>query len=422
MQMRLYNSLTRRRELFKPLKGNTISMYVCGITPNNATHLGHAFTYVFFDTLIRFLRFKGYSVTYVQNATDVNDSDDVIRQAKESGKTWEEIADMWISHFKTQMTKLNVAEPTHYVKASHVIPKIIEINKVLMEKGFAYENSGNVYFDVSKFKAYGNLCRFTKEQMLVISAERGNNPSDPLKKHPLDFVLWIADKEDPYWESPWPFSPDQDKGRGRPGWHIECSAIVHTYLGEQIDPFGKLRVNGEYYRTIDIHGGGRDLIFPHHESEITQSESYTGKIPYVKTWMHTAMVLYQGEKMSKSLGNLVLVADLLKTYNPFVIRWTLLSHHYRDPWEFREEELVEVDKKIEHIQQVEKSGHIHEETNKNNRYLTRFLAYMEDDLDTPSALKALIQLCERAEKERDCEKKDAMCAALHAGLDILGFK
>lgn len=396
--MKLYNSLTRRKEVFTPLKDNEVSLYVCGITPNNATHLGHAFTYVSFDTLVRFLRFKGYNVTYLQNATDVNDSDDVIKQAKESAKTWEELADTWITHFKEQMVTLHVLEPTYYIKASSAMDQIIAMNTILIEKGFAYEKNGNVYFDVSKTPSYGDLCRFTKEQMLIISKERGNDPEDKRKKNPLDFVLWIHAEQKPHWDSPW--------GHGRPGWHIECSAMIYEYLGAQ----------------IDIHGGGRDLIFPHHESEIAQSENYTGKKPYVKTWMHTAMVLYQGEKMSKSLGNLVIVADLLKKFNPFVIRWTLLSHHYRDPWEFREEELEKIDEKIEKIQQIEKEGHIHEETDKNNIYLAEFMIHMEDDLNTPRALEALIDLSEKAYGEIDADKKNDMCSALHVGLDILGFK
>lgn len=396
--MKLYNSLTRQKEIFSPLQKKEVTLYVCGITPNNATHLGHAFTYVSFDTLIRFLRFQDYNVKYLQNATDINDGDDVIKQAKELGKTWQEVADFWIAHFKTQMQALHVLEPTYYIKASSAIPKIIEINKVLQEKGFAYEKDSNVYFDIQKDPHYGELCKFTREQMVVISKERGNDPDDPRKKHPLDFVLWIKADQDPSWESPW--------GNGRPGWHIECSAMINDYLGDQ----------------IDIHGGGRDLIFPHHESEIAQSENYTDKKPFVKTWMHTAMVLYQGEKMSKSLGNLVLVADLLKKFDPFVIRWTLLSHHYRDPWEFREEELDEIDEKIERIQAIEKAGHIHEETKKNNHHLSPFITAMEDDLHTPKALDTLIELSQKAEKEKDLNTKNDMCAALHAGLEILGFK
>lgn len=396
--MKLYNSLTKQKETFTPKDPKNVTIYVCGITPNNATHLGHAFTYVSFDTLIRFLTFQDYGIKYLQNVTDINDGDDVIKQAKESGKTWTELADMWIAHFKKQMHSLHVLEPTYYIKATSSMQKIIEINTVLIKKEFAYEKDGNVYFDVSRDSSYGELCKFTKDQMITISKDRGNNPNDPKKKNPLDFVLWLHTEEKPYWESPW--------GHGRPGWHIECSAMIHDYLGEQ----------------IDIHGGGRDLIFPHHESEIAQSENYTGKKPYVATWMHTAMVLYQGEKMSKSLGNLVLVEDLLKKYNPFVIRWTLLSHHYRDPWEFREEELSEIEEKIKKIQNIEKAGHVHEETKKNNHYLKHLIEHMEDDLDTPNALTALVTLSEMADKEENTEKKNEMCAALHAGLQILGFK
>lgn len=359
--MIFYDSRTRSKREFKPIAGTDVSLYVCGITPNNATHIGHAFTYVTFDVLVRYLHHKGFSVNYVQNATDINDGDDVIKQAMESGKTWREIADMWIAHFNTQMKALNVAPPTHYVLATSAIKTIITFNESLIKKGNAYEKNGNVYFSVDSFKEYGALSGFTREQMNVISAERGNNPNDPNKKNPLDFVLWIAAPEAPHWESPW--------GPGRPGWHIECSAMIHDYLGEQ----------------IDIHGGGRDLIFPHHESEIAQSESFTGKKPYVNFWMHNAMVIYQGEKMSKSLGNLVLVEDMLNKYSPNAIRWYLLNHHYRHPWEFIEDELAVIEKRIYDLE-AKTNGPDEGEW-------SHIESLMDDDFDTPEVLRYLCNHC-----------------------------
>lgn len=365
MSLELYNSLTRRKEQFNPLEKNKVSLYVCGITPNNAAHLGHAFTYVSFDILVRYLRYKKYHVTYLQNATDINDSDDVIKQAKAAGRTWDEEAQFWIRHFHEQMDQLLVLRPNEYVLATSVIPQIIEIIKKLINKGFAYEKNGSVYFDIHSFKTYGALSKYTNEQMLFISRERGNNPDDPNKKSPLDFVLWFGDEKNPNWESPW--------GRGRPGWHIECSTMIDSILG--------LR--------IDIHGGGRDLIYPHHESEIAQSESASGKSPFVNVWMHTSMVLCEGEKMSKSLGNLVLVSDLLKKYSPFAIRYLLLSHHYRNPWEFEEFDLNQIEMKVTRIKNLLKNTDNNTQDEINVR---KFEEIMEDDLNTPFVLGFIDEL------------------------------
>ena len=374
--LQLYDSLARIKKEFRPYDKSNVLLYVCGITPNNATHLGHAFTYVMFDTLIRYLKHRDYGVTYVQNATDVNDSDDVIKQAKETGKTWTEISRLWIEHFHRQMDTLNVNRPDKYLLASDFIDKIITINEKLIEKGFAYEKNGNVYFDISKFKDYGALSKYANEQMLVISAERGNDPKDSNKKNPLDFVLWIAAEGKPHWKSPW--------GMGRPGWHIECSAMIEGALGER----------------IDIHGGGRDLIFPHHESERAQTESLTGKKPYVQFWMHIGMVMFEGEKMSKSLGNLIIVEDLLKKYSPNQIRWLLLSHHYRHPWEYDEIEFSDqclVFREVTNKLQEENSGD-----------WNKVIAYLEDDFNTPEALRYLATECAGE--------------TLKKGLDLLGFE
>lgn len=355
--MKIFDSKLRVKKEFVPRIDDKVSLYVCGITPNNATHLGHAFTYVAFDILVRVLNDKKYTVTYVQNATDVNDSDDVIKQSKETGQSWSQVADRWINHFKKQMSSLNVLPPTHYVLASDTVADIVEMVGTLVDKKYAYEKNGFVYFDTESFNPFGELSRFNTDQMIAISRERGNNPDDPNKKNPLDFVLWVPAAEEPLWKSPW--------GSGRPGWHIECSAMSMKFLGDQ----------------IDIHGGGRDLIFPHHESEIAQSESATGKVPYVNTWMHAGMVMFEGEKMSKSLGNLILVEDLLKEFTPEAIRYLLLSHHYRHPWEYERGEMEEADGKIENLKKrisLPDEGSMQE-----------VRAYLDDDLDTPALLRYL---------------------------------
>lgn len=383
--LRLYDSLSRSKKEFKPLNDKKVKLYVCGITPNNATHLGHAFTYVSFDALVRYLKHRGYIVEYLQNATDINDSDDVILQARNDGKTWKEEAAYWINHFHTQMDNLNVLPPTNYVLATSVIEKIIELTQKLLRKKCAYEKQGSVYYDISKFKDYGALSRFSSEQMLFVSKERGNNPDDPNKINPLDFVLWLGTPEKPNWSSPW--------GKGRPGWHIECTAMIHTYLGEQ----------------IDIHGGGRDLMYPHHESEIAQSQSCYRKKPFVNTWMHTAMVLYEGEKMSKSLGNLVLVSDLLKKFSPNAIRWMILSHHYREPWEYEEYELAQIEKKMKDIKSSISKPTMNREPITNNS-LKEFESLMDNDLDTPKVLELVEKLV-----------KDGKTARAKQIMKILGF-
>ncbi|MBP6913795.1 MAG: cysteine--tRNA ligase, partial [Candidatus Levybacteria bacterium] len=380
--MRLYNSQSRLKEDFKTIMPNKVLLYVCGITPNNATHLGHAFTYVFFDVLVRYLRHKGFDVNYLQNVTDINDGDDVIAQAQKTGRSWNQEAEYWVDHFHQQMDALNVVHPNQFIFATSIVDKIINTNSELIKKGYAYEKSGNVYFDIDTFPRYGELSRYTKEQMLHISKDRGNNPDDPDKKNPLDFVLWFKSEDDPAWDSPW--------GRGRPGWHIECSTMINNLLGSQ----------------IDIHGGGRDLIYPHHESEIAQSESYTGKVPFVNTWMHTSMVLCEGEKMSKSLGNLVLANDLLKKFSPNAIRWMLLSHHYRSPWEYEEFELKQDEVKVSNI--LKASFRISDNYDLEN--IKKFEHIMDDDLNTPSVLKYIEKLVE------DNKIKEARQI-----LDILGF-
>lgn len=363
--MKLYNSLTKKLDNFEPLNKNKVLMYVCGITPYDTTHLGHAFLYVFFDSVYRYLRFKGYDVNYTQNVTDVDDS--ILEKAAQTNQNWKKLGDFWTDKFLKDLNNLNVLRPTHFVKATNSIDKIVEIVKLLIDRGFAYESNGNVYFEVKKFNKYGSLSGFNREQMLLISSERGGNIKDQSKKDPLDFILWQKSKAmEPSWESSW--------GKGRPGWHIECSAMINQYLGAQ----------------IDIHGGGRDLIFPHHESEIAQSESYTKKKPFVGYWLHSSMVMYQGEKMSKSLGNLVMISELLKKYSGNSIRWLLLSHHYPTPWEFSYDQVQHAKKITEIIEKLVKNSTGVRKVN--NPFTANFEEIVDQDLDFPTALQLLLRL------------------------------
>lgn len=377
-------------------------MYVCGITPYDTTHLGHAFLYVFFDVVSRYLQFKGYDVTYVQNVTDIDD--DILKKAVEEKRDWKELGEFWTKRFLKDLQFLNVQMPTNYVKATDFVTLMIRIIRVLEERGFAYEKNGNVYFDVKKLQDYGKLSHLTKKQMILLSKDRGGNPDDPLKKDPLDFLLWSREARSrsagqkffiykPFWNSPW--------GMGRPGWHIECSAMVQDYLGDQ----------------IDIHGGGRDLIFPHHESEIAQSESFTEKKPFVKQWMHVAMVQYKSEKMSKSLGNLILVSKLKEKYSGNAIRYFLHSHYYRNPWEYFEVELEEADKKIKQIR-TSLQGF-----KKDSDQATIIgQKFFEADFNIPRVLLLLHEIVQKIFSEKEKSKKAKLQNTLFSTLTLLGFR
>ncbi len=359
--MKLYNTLTDTIQTFTSLATKEIKLYVCGITPYDTTHLGHAFTYTIFDVLYRFLEFQGYKVNYTQNVTDIDD--DILKRAKEVEEDWQKLGTFWTNKFLNDMKSLRNIPPTHYVKATETISTIISFIEKLEADGFAYEKNGNVYFSVQKDPEYGKLSKYTRDQMIKLSKERGANPDDPNKHDPLDFILWQKSKNDePFWNSKW--------GKGRPGWHIECSAMAYKYLDKK----------------IDIHGGGSDLRYPHHESEIAQSEQFTGEKPFSQFWMHIGMVEYKGEKMSKSLGNLVMVSDLLKTYSPNTIRYLLLSHHYREPWEFFQDEL---DKADQTMKQLESKIKTNKYTQKEKPNLEEFTNALSEDLNTPKALEII---------------------------------
>jgi L-cysteine:1D-myo-inositol 2-amino-2-deoxy-alpha-D-glucopyranoside ligase len=370
--MKLFNTLTQSLEEFVPLDDKTVRLYVCGITPYDTTHLGHAFTYVSFDTLIRYLEFCGHTVNYVQNVTDIDD--DILRKARELGISWDELGRRETERYLHDMDSLNVRRPDVYARATQETPTMIEIILTLLALGFAYEREGNVYFSVRQDPEFGIMARAIGlsdyESMLTIANERGNFPNDPHKIDPLDFVLWQAQAPgEPSWPSPW--------GPGRPGWHIECSAMSMRYLGPQ----------------IDIHGGGADLAFPHHTCEIAQSEHFTGKAPFSRIWMHTGMVHQDGEKMSKSLGNLTLVSDLLKDFSATAIRVTLLNHHYRYPWECFSEDLQVATETVGLFERVRTLVGTHTDGSDNLLH-GMFVAAMENDLNTPQALLLLRQAAE----------------------------
>nr|HET6903011.1 cysteine--tRNA ligase [Ktedonobacteraceae bacterium] len=370
--MKLFNTLTQSLEEFVPLDDKTVRIYVCGVTPYDTTHLGHAFTYVSFDTLIRYLEFLGYTVNYVQNVTDIDD--DVLRKARELGMAWDELGKRETERYLNDMASLNVRRPNVYARATEEIPMMLEIISTLLTRGYAYESSGSVYFSVKQDPEFGIMARAIGlndyHAMLTIANERGNFPDDSRKKDPLDFVLWQAQAPgEPAWPSPW--------GPGRPGWHIECSAMSMHYLGPQ----------------LDIHGGGADLAFPHHTCEIAQSEHFTEKAPFSRFWMHTGMVFQEGEKMSKSLGNLTLVSDLLKNYSADAIRVVLLNHHYRYPWECFPADLEVAQEIVAHFQQIR--ALVGDEVRGEDTMLRdRFKAAMDNDLNTPQALLLLRQAAE----------------------------
>lgn len=366
--LKLYNTLSQQVEPFKPVR-SAVTVYVCGITPYDTTHLGHAFTYATADILIRYLETQGYEVNYVQNVTDIDD--DILRKAKEVDEDWQVLGNRWTAHFIQDLQALNVRPPDDFPRATDVIPDIISIVQKLVAAGVAYEAGGNVYFEIDAWPEYGKLCKMSRQEMLPIANERGNNPDDPHKRDPLDFVLWQEQSPgEPAWDSPW--------GPGRPGWHIECSTMATRLLGE----------------TIDIHMGGTDLVFPHHESEIAQVEPITGHKPFVRFWLHTAMVHYEEEKMSKSLGNLIMVRDLLETWSPDAVRLYLANHHYRQTWSYDPVKLKEAARMAQKLHQALTAP------NGDQQFLDPGLAHdlftraMNDDLDTPAALVVMNSLAD----------------------------
>ncbi|MCE2855235.1 MAG: cysteine--tRNA ligase [Ilumatobacteraceae bacterium] len=348
MNMRLYD--TSRREVVSFEPGPTVSMYTCGITPYDATHLGHAATFVFYDVLQRRLIDLGHEVRCVRNVTDVDDP--LFAKARELGVHYLDLAAGEEARFNRDMEALDTLPVYSAPRASSAISDIRGFIGMVLDRGYAYAAGGSVYFDVTKFDSFGTVSNYSHQQMIDYARERGGNVDDPHKRHPLDFVLWHPSADDePSWDALW--------GAGRPGWHIECSALALRELGT----------------TIDLHGGGSDLIFPHHECERAQSEAATGQ-PFVKHWMHVAMVFKDGHKMSKSLGNLVFVDKLRESWDPREIRLCIIANHYRREWEWNDERMPEARKRLE-AWQASRGGRDGADV------LDDVRSRLDDDLDTP---------------------------------------
>ncbi len=381
MALKIYNTLTRQKEEFVPLRGDRVTMYVCGPNLYAPSHVGHAFSYVVFDTVKRYLKFRGFQVRHVQNFTDIEDR--IIATAQKENTTIQALAEKYVERFLGEMDALNIQRADVYPRATGVIPAIVEINQGLIEKGYAYTVDGDVYFRVRKDPDYGKLSHRSLDDM-----EAGARIEvDERKEDPMDFALWKKAKPgEPSWESPW--------GPGRPGWHIECSAMNLVENGEQ----------------IDIHGGGQDVIFPHHENEIAQSESYTGKEPFAKYWMHNALLRLSGgedEKMTRHVGNTLWIKDALERHAPDAIRLYLLSTHYRTPLAWTDEDVDAAARGLERLRAAVKdqaplTGPLADNALTPLAHQTRekFIAAMDDDFGTPQAIAALFDLAREINRAR----------------------
>ena len=372
--MKITNTFSGKKEDFIPLVEGEVKMYVCGITPQGEAHIGHAMSYINFDVIRRYLEYRGYKVRHVQNITDIDDK--IINKAAVLGISPVELVTNNIASFIADMDALNILRPHEYPRATQEVPQIITMTQGLVEKGLAYPARGSVYFRVTNLPNYGKLAHRTLDQMMAgARIEPGEE-----KEHPMDFVLWKAAKPgEPSWESPW--------GPGRPGWHIECSAMSLRYLGTQ----------------IDIHGGGHDLIFPHHENEIAQSESYTDEKPFVKYWLHNGLLRLGEEKMSKSVGNIVSIKEILSKYSADALRLFVLSSHYRSPLTFSMEALDGAEKGAERLRSALRSDG--ESCSANTAdiagFRVRFMAAMDDDFNTPQAVATLFDLTRDLNRQRD---------------------
>ncbi|HEY3722034.1 MAG TPA: cysteine--tRNA ligase [Acidimicrobiia bacterium] len=360
--IQLYDTARRAIVPFAPER--VVRMYVCGITPYDSTHLGHAATYLTYDILIRRLEELGHEVRMVRNITDVDDS--ILPKARELGIPYLELAESEIARFRSDMDALGMRPPIAEPRATETIDEIVSIVERLLDSGHAYLTHGTAYFDVSSAPKFGALSQYSREQMVRLARARGGNPDDPHRRDPLDFVLWqpsLADE--PAWRAPF--------GVGRPGWHIECSAMSMQELGP----------------TLDLHGGGTDLIFPHHECEVAQSEALSGK-PFVRHWLHSAMVAYEGEKMSKSLGNLVFISELLKVADPRAIRLALMHHHYRSGFEWHDTDIQDGSALLHRLSAASQRATGPDPA----PYARRVRAAIDHDLDAPKALEALGELAD----------------------------
>lgn len=370
--MKLYNTLNRTTEEFKPYDPKEVKVYVCGVTPYSSTHVGHALSYVVFDVLRRYLEHSGFRVNHVQNFTDVDDK--IIIKAQEEGISENELTERYIQDFFATMDALNVQRATTYPRATQEIPDIIETINKLITNGYAYAAGSDVFFRVKKSINYGALSNRSTEDM--ISGSRID--VDPNKENPMDFALWKGSKQgEPSWDSPW--------GNGRPGWHIECTTMSTKYLGDQ----------------LDIHGGGMDLVFPHHENEIAQSEAYTNKEPFSKIWMHNGLLQFGQDKMSKSIGNLVSVEEALSKHQPDALRLYLLSSHYRSPLNYSDEGCEAVSRSLQRLRIALEPAASPGETLEVSSYKQKFFEHMDDDLDTPQSIAVMFDLAREINRAKD---------------------
>ena len=369
--MKLSDTLTGEKREFAP-SGDEVRIYVCGVTPYSSAHVGHAMSYIVFDVLHRYLEFRGFRVRRVQNFTDIDDK--LIERAAQEGVTVEALAEKRIAEYFEDMAALNIREADAYPRATQELPKIIEMTAGLIASGHAYESGGDVYFRVRSDEEYGKLSRRSLDAMRAgARVEPGVS-----KEHPMDFALWKSAKAgEPAWESPW--------GAGRPGWHIECSAMALRYLGE----------------SVDIHGGGQDLVFPHHENEIAQSEAFTGKRPFARFWLHNGLLNMDAQKMSKSLGNLVTISEALQRYSADAIRLSVLNAHYRSPGYYSDEALAGAERAAARLRQaLAAPANPDADAALDPRPAReRFVEAMDDDLNTPQAVAALFDLAREINRE-----------------------
>ena len=391
--MKLYNTMARRLEEFTPA-GDEVKMYVCGITPYDHAHLGHAMSYIIFDALRRYLEFRGYRVRHVQNYTDIDDR--IIARANATGVSFDTLAQRYIDEYEEEMRQLNIAPAHVYPRATQELPQIVEMVAGLIEKGYAYQADGDVYFRVQKKADYGKLSGRDVDSMIAgARVQPGEH-----KEHPADFALWKGAKPgEPAWDSPW--------GPGRPGWHIECSAMCLRYLGP----------------TLDIHGGGQDLIFPHHENEIAQTEAYSGVQPFVRYWLHNGWLFLNQEKMSKSLGNIITIRQGLDRYGPDGIRIFVLTSHYRGPLTYSEEGLEAGRRAAERLRLAASLPGGDDEPGVDAQpFRQRFVDCMDDDLNTAGALAALFDLSREINRARDENRRtEEAQAALRELAGVLGL-
>ena len=389
--LKIYNSLTRTKQEFKPITPGKIGMYVCGVTVYDLCHIGHARTFVNFDVIVRYLRYAGYEVKYVRNITDIDDK--IIKRANERGISAHDLAEQFIVEMHKDFDALNIKRPDIEPKATDNITEIVNFVQKLIDNQHAYvAESGDVLFDINSFKEYGKLSGQKLDELQAgarIEVEK-------TKHNPLDFVLWKMSKPgEPSWESPW--------GAGRPGWHIECSAMNNKYLGKE----------------FDIHGGGSDLIFPHHENEIAQS-CCANKTPYVHYWMHSGMVMINEEKMSKSLNNFFTIRDVLETYDAETIRFFLLSGQYRSPLNYSQENLDKARAALNRLYTTLRDTQAVAPDSTEDEYTAKFKEYMDDDFNTPGAISVLFDLAKQINKESG-ETAQKLAGRLKQLASVLGI-